>query len=75
MGSFVATVCYFGVVGGRTPWQARARARNVRQNEGPWSRPYSPEYVEGEFSEVGIQDDAYTNPPVTLQLRQVASIP
>jgi hypothetical protein len=37
--------------------------------------PYSPECVEGEFSEVGIQDRAYPQSPVTLDLHHVALIP
>ena len=37
--------------------------------------PYSPECVEEEFSEVRIQDGAYPQPLLTLELRQVASIP
>ena len=37
--------------------------------------PYSPECVEGEFSEVRIQDRAYPQPPLTLELHHVALIP
>jgi hypothetical protein len=36
---------------------------------------YSPKCLEGECSEVGIQDRAYPQPPVTLDLHQVALIP
>jgi hypothetical protein len=38
-------------------------------------RVYSAECVEGEFSEVRIQDRAFPQPPVTLDLHRVASIP